>query len=197
MAPLPVIPDVFRLALNWTSVSAGIAVNVTHWEKVTPTTPLADAADLIDQWLANDAVAMYGSVASTANGSTLVATPLDGVTASVSGVATTIAGTATGTVTQAAALIKFTTAKRGPRYRGRIFLPYLGENVQEGSVLVGNALPSVLGPAWATFATNMLADDWRLVVASYKFETAEPVTSVTSEAIAGTQKRRNDRLRNP
>lgn len=197
MSPLPVIPDVYRCALKWANASGGYAINVTHWHYLGGLTdPLAIAADLAAKWIANDTAAMYGAQTISMSGDLFTITPLDGSTASVDVAASGVIGTSGGqTIPNMAAVIKLKTGLRGREYRGRVYLPGVSESLSDNGLLSGNALPANLGPAWAQFLTDMAVDDWQWVVASYKLAVATPVTSVTSEKYAGTQRRRLSRIR--
>jgi hypothetical protein len=122
-------------------------------------------------------------------------TKLDGSMATQTfstGLSTTWDGNGTGdAIPAAAAIVKLQTALRGPAYRGRLFLPYVGEGAQSGGFVTTGTLT-----AWQNDWDDLLtAFSPHLVVASYVNATAEPVTAVVCEQALGTQRRRQDALR--
>jgi hypothetical protein len=193
MAPLPVIADTFRCALNWKASAGGTATNVMHFRKSG-----GSAAGLYTSIDSHVAAGMWGAMPATAFVDNVVITPLDGTTASTTnstGSPAKWTGGTDGTVVpQVAHILKLTTAKRGRSYRGRLFLPMTSENVIAAGVLQSSVVTSVHA-AWVTFLTAVAADGYTLVVASYVHSTAELVTSHTVESALATQRRRQTRLR--
>jgi hypothetical protein len=104
-------------------------------------------------------------------------------------------GGASGDYTPAlSAIVKLSTLLRGRSHRGRIYTPLVSEAAATGG-FINVATVAVMGAAWATTLTNLNADGWPLQVASYKLATATSVQSTFVESAAGTQRRRQGRLR--
>jgi hypothetical protein len=127
----------------------------------------------------------------------VIITPLDGSSTSypfTPGVVAKWAGVSTGQapVPQTSNLIKLLTAKRGRSYRGRIYLPWLDETVQD-SGHVAPATITATTAAWVAFWTALNADGAPLQVASYKNATSEAVIALACENFVGTQRKRNRR----
>jgi hypothetical protein len=97
-------------------------------------------------------------------------------------------------IPQAASIVKLRTAKRGRSYRGRIFLPFLPEGGQNNGTLNAGDVAQAQ-TAWDDFVVDIAGNDCSLVVASYKHQTAEVVTTVLVEGEAATQRRRQSRNR--
>jgi len=192
MTPLPTITDIFRCALVWTtSHFTRPAVNVIHIGQ-TGGTPATVWADLD----ANVTAAMWGQTASDVAISQVNITPLDGSSGTVSfptGSPSkwTGSGSAGEVTPQVAAIVKFTTLKRGRSYRGRVYLPWVHESLHSYGTFDATKRAS-MQTAWATFRTAMDTASSPLQVASYVHSTAEPVTACTVETLTATQ-----RLRQP
>ena len=192
MAALPVIPDVYRVAMNWTGPGGQNAVNVIHVAKVA-STPAAVAA-------AVDAAAvatMWSAQSSGATVTSLNVTPLDGSSASFI-LATTGAkwtGSNVGDFSPATAnIVSLRTALRGRSHRGRVYLPFCTEGqISNGSLVAG--VPANVQTGWNSFQTTLSAGATILVVASYLHATAQAVTSLLAETVLATQRRRQSRLR--
>lgn len=185
--PLPVIADTFRVALNWGTPGTRHAVNVMHFAGVTST-----PQDLMDSLDASVTTAMWDWAATGVSIHSVDITPLDGASATQTFSPATPAhwsGGGTGNVIpQAAGIVKFTTDLRGRSYRGRIFIPYVGEGEQDNGNLIDVA---AVQTAWSNFKTAMAVETNPMVLASYKLSTAELVTGVFAEGRTGTQRRRN------
>lgn len=193
MAPLPVIENVYRVALNWAHPVLGNATNVIHFRGAP-----GSAAGLFTALDDNVSNNLWLPVPSQAVIETVVITPLDGETASLENTTdgdTDWNGSISGQgMPQVATLVKLRTAKRGKSYRGRIYLPWLLESLfSEGEVAAAEA--ASCQAAWVTFRTDMAADGYTMVVASYLHATAELILTSTVELDAATQRRRMSRLR--
>lgn len=192
MAPLPVIANVSRVALNWTSAGLPVATNVMHffWDSGTPE-ELAVAIDgVVD---ANDDH-LFGTVAG-ATVSSLDITPLDGETATLNWptISTNWIGSASGEpIPQVCALVKLGTPVRGRTARGRVYLPNTGEGATSEGNIAG-ATVSAGQDSWDQFIADLNTASCPLLVASYVEEGARPVTSVLFEARTATQRRRQKR----
>ena len=139
--PLPVIADIFRVALKWQATSGLSApVNVMHFR--------APASTSADVWTALDAhttSAMFGETGDYCVVNEVDITPLDGsslTSLNPTGGASNWAGPASAVdpVPQVAALLKITTNVRGRSYRGRLYLPWCREDV----IATGKLAPSVV-----------------------------------------------------
>jgi hypothetical protein len=195
MPPLPVIPRVLRVALEWSGDAGQRGANVIHIESAVA----GSAAQVMAALDAHVTSGMWGPVCDAASITVVNITPLDGVSATQSFTPATPAhwtgGTGGGCFPAEAAIVKLTTGLRGRSHRGRIFLPFIAEAAQDDGVITGM---DVVQTAWDTFNTDMLADivlNAFMVVASYKLGTASPVASFLGEVLAGTQRRRMERIR--
>ena len=88
------------------------------------------------------------------------------------------------------------TAHRGRSHRGRIFLPFIAEDVSTKGVLTGSVAAATT-TAWNTFQAALEAHGggWQVDVASYKLATSEIVTNFICESMLAVQRRRQERLR--
>lgn len=187
---LPVIADVFRVALNWIDLDSNSnAVNVMHIEGVGKSSD-----DLNTALEAHVTSAMWTVVANNAYVQEVDITPLDGSSATSvyakSPVAKWTGVATTDSIPQVAGLLRINTALRGRSRRGRLFLPFLAEGVQNHGVI---GVISTTTTAWTTFDAAMTADGFRLGVASYLHADFEPAVSEVLEAKTATQRRRQKR----
>jgi len=148
----------------------------------------------------NDTVAsgLWGLQQTSATIIAVDITPLDGVHATQTFIPDTPGdwhgGQGGDFAPQVAVMVKFQTANRGRSFRGRLFLPFTAEaSIGQGHVTSGDL--GATQTAWEDFADALIAVDLHLVVASYKLESAEDVTTVTVEGETGTQRRRQERNR--
>lgn len=189
--PLPVIADVFRVVLNWSADSTpGTAHNVMHF-----LSPTLDSDGVFAALDGSVAVAMWDWVSTNANVDSVDVTPLDGSTAtttySTAGNLAAWSGGGLGTpLPQVAGIVKFATALRGRRNRGRVYLPYVGE----GEVVVNQLIDvAAVEAAWVAFLNDMVAANAPLVIASYVGVNAHQVVNINAEETTATQRRRNQR----
>ena len=190
--PLPIIGNVFRCAFQWVGASGLTAVSVLHVRNDTGTDAEVFAA--IDA--ASD-VEMFGALNSSTNCIATTITKLDGTSAgSVWPAPTGFSGAGSGeAIAQAACIVSFGTGQRGPRGRGRVFLPFVAEGEQQAGFIAGSRVTSVTD-AWAQFVIDMATDDdQQLCVASYVHADEHDVTSTICKNVTGTIKARNDRQR--
>lgn len=195
MPPLPVIANVFRVTWKWQiSTNPGVnGENVLNFRAVPgPSTPLA-LFTALDAHTTNN---QFAALQANANIFEVDIIPLDGVGATQTFHYTSAkGGSVTGDYTvQTAALLTLRTDFRGPRHRGRLYLPFVGEGGTSDGVLDPTA-QATMNTAWQAFVTAMDGAGFPLVVASYKHADANPVTSQLVETVTGTQRRRVDRLR--
>lgn len=194
MAALPIIPNVYRVAFNWSGPGGETATNVMHFLKTSGT-----ASDLFDEIDAQVTAAMWVSQPASCKITEVVITKLDGTSASQTFTPAAVAKWAGGSgstspIPQAAAIVKFVTAKRGRSYRGRVFLPFIGENAQDTGT-IGSDLVAEGQTAWGAFLSALTDEAVVPVIASYLHATAEPILTHRYEPMTATQRRRQDRIR--
>jgi hypothetical protein len=195
MPPLPVIADTFRVALLWNGIAPVNPVNVFH---VHDNSGTATASDVNDE-ISNQAAAnMWLCLPDAMAVGLLRITPLDGTSPTVDftpNVASRFEGQQAGQYSpQVACLEKFTTDRRGPANRGRMFLGPVSEGVQVDGVYGGAGL-GLQQTAWENFVSGMTTAGFPLCVASYKHGTQRAILAVATESTFATQKRRQNRLR--
>lgn len=192
MTPLPVIPNVYRVACEWASGSDR-AVNVLH-VLASASTPAAVSSALQAALSANPNV--FKSVASSAFIEELAITPLDGVSTTSTFAGSGMVGGTSGSYAPAVAtVVQLQTGHRGGSYRGRVFLPMTADSAAPAGVLVGGT-QSAMVAAWNAVIAA-LSPAHELVVASYQRSLATPVTGVVIQLGCATQRRRQERVRYP
>jgi hypothetical protein len=150
---------------------------------------------------------MWGGCVNSAFLVDVAVTPLDGVSGTVFfplGNVAPFKGLASGDwVPQASILVKLGTGLRGRDNRGRVYLPFIGENVL-ASGFISTSDASIIQGGWNTFKSNLSSGTGALCnigVASYDrahggasahFTQADDITCETPVA---TQRRRQSRLR--
>jgi PPE-repeat protein len=189
--PLPIIANTYRTTLIWTNGSSS-AANVLHVRKAASSA--AAIATLVD---GSAQALQWDCVQSTAVVTQLRVTPLDGSGATV--FLTTAGAKWTGrtvgdAVPAESALISLRTALRGPRNRGRIYLPWTGEASQSNGVIAPASVANLI-TGWTAFIAALNAGRADLVVASYRAALAQTVTSFLVESQSATQRRRQSRQR--
>lgn len=194
MPPLPVLTNVYRCALNWRNSSGGIAENVIHILGHSGVT-VDDIGGLFGAFWTND---MNGYVSNTYRMASVSVTPLDGTSATVEFPmpdVTQFHGKQTGDVVPAVCgVIKLTTAARGRKARGRLFMGPAGEsNIADGMQQTSNAATTTT--AWQNFVDALSGNNTPLIIASYTHEQVFAVTVASAEVPCATQRRRQDRLR--
>lgn len=186
MAPLPVIPDVFRATLNWRSSSGRNAHNVMHFQA-----PSLDSLGVATALTTHIKRAMWDWTSGTYLITTIDVIPLDGTTAGVTqptGEGLPFTGGGQGeAIVQVAGIVKFTTGHRGRSGRGRIYIPAVGEGEQNAGVMIDVA---TVQTAWQVFQNDMSDALCPMVVASYKDVAAREIINITAESICATQRRR-------
>jgi hypothetical protein len=195
MPPLPVIANVWRVTLNWQmGDTSQTAANVIHFSA-----PGASASDLLTQ-LDDVVVAnMWDCTSTTGKVTKLSALKLDGTSPTVDKTDLNVDGRWQGNasgqpIPQVAGLVKLRTATRGRSHRGRVFLPWVAEDVTDKG-FISTTVQGNIQDAWQDFITVMSAFAYPMVVASYRLHTAAAVTEVVAEAATGTQRRRQTRNR--
>lgn len=196
MAALPVIADTFRCALNWTAAGGLKAENVIHIKSLGGSPVFA--SDVFESLQDNVQADQWAAVSSAYTIVSVTITPLDGTTASqefATGGGAQWQGGAGGDYAPAlCAVVKVTTAKRGRSYRGRVYCGPVSEAAQTAGI-INPASVALMQTAWELFRTSALTDTFAFGVASYKHSTIELSTHCFVEGPAGTQRRRQGRLR--
>lgn len=195
MAPLPTIADVYRCALTTRLGTTGqYAVNVFHVRSVggNVTEVLADLVTLV-----KNVNSPYRTLmASTAVLDELAVTPLfnDGAT-QIQTLGTDGTGAKSSEATiNSPAIMTIRSARRGPAYRGRQYLPFIGESATvQGSLVAGDVASA--NAALSTWIGLLAAQNLDLGVASYVNAEFSTHSTVEIETRLGTQRRRQDRLR--
>jgi hypothetical protein len=190
--PLPVIADVFRVALEWESVYPDSPVNVMHLS-----CPGGGVSDVVDALEASWQPSMWDEVSGAYVLNKVLITPLDGSSASALATVTTQTGGAGGQiVSEQAQVISLHTDQRGPRGRGRLYLGPITEDNTNHGVLV-SAVVNAIAAAWVDFANALIAAPvaTALGVASYVHSDWHQVGTITSSVNVGTQVRRLRRTR--
>jgi hypothetical protein len=188
--PLPVIPDIWRCALNW-ETSSQHAVNVIHVSDNVGTRDAADIAVTLDFcWQSGQ----FEPVAAGAQITSYDLIKLDGTTAT-----TTVptsgpsGGGGSEWIPAASALVSFQTGLRGRDHRGRMYLPFLAETKQNDGVISVTSGATYQGH-WDAWVALLIAQDLPLVVASYKDAEATTVSAALVRFKAATQRRRQQRV---
>jgi len=191
MPALPVITNTYRCAILVRTAGGQTAINVIHVRKAATTAPAIHAAVTAEL----DAP-MYQLMSSLATVTSMAVTPLDGSSATYdAGLGAAFSGPQNPVFIPAlSVIVKFSTASRGRSYRGRFFMPFIDPSAAPDGI-VGGAGVVACQAGWADFLTDLSAAGIEFVVASYKHATAAAVTAVACESVAGTQRRRQGRLR--
>jgi len=201
MPPLPAIADTWRITFNWNTIQGITPRNVWHFRKGGLGITDADVGGYIDD--AVDAMASPSHLFHVCNDAQVCADvdilKLDGTSATLNyALATNLTGgSGSGQIVPApAVLTKFLTGERGPARRGRMFQgPPAEGSISNGEV--GSTSRGLMQAAWEDFADSLdSGSGGNLVVASYAHEDARDVTTIFVELLLGTQKRRQDVLRN-
>lgn len=194
MAPLPVIPGVIRVDMNWNNVGGVAPHNTFHI--VSDSEDLGAIADDIGDAYTATSMSPWTPLYSGYTCTTVDLTPLDGSTARTThSLGATIAGAGTGGILPAVAVVvSFKSNQRGPRGRGRMYLGPIGEG-STGDGHYGDE--TALTDAWQDFFVALAAtpSNISLVVASYVHAEANGITSVAVKDLLGTMRRRQDQLR--
>lgn len=188
--PLPVIADHARVVWNWISDlgTSPSANNVMHVHAPGMTT-----LDIFNAITANWNQDLIAPVYSTGIVESFDITLLDGSPdadqfPTGSGVDYTGSG-GTQAIVQGCTLIKLGTGGGGRSGRGRLYLPWIGEQSQDSGIVDPSTVTATTA-AWVAFANDLIADDLTLAVASYTHSTARDVVVVNCEPTIATQRRR-------
>jgi hypothetical protein len=188
MPVLPVIPDVFRVTLNWNPAHGVSPRNVMHFSAPSKTasqfpTDLAAAWQTAQwDWVQQDWAFTSVDILKLDGVSSTVTVPLGAQGSLVSG----------DWIVGACGVLSIKTAQRGSRGRGRLYLGPLPESKLTAGQ-INNALP--ISTAWSTFFANAATHGWIGGVASYVHADFHPLTSIRADIIPGMQRRRNNQQR--
>lgn len=200
---LPVIADTARCAFNWVNGDGQTAKNIIHFADTGhDALLLAEAIDAAFE--AN----MADATVNSANCPDVDVTYLDGVSATINRPLTRWVGQIAGQfVPQASAILTLYTVDRGRSNRGRIYLPFIAEGVLNNGLL-GVDTVGELNTGWLDFQNAMFTAGFPVVVASYITEHTvhgapagasvphrTDVVRIKAQPVAGTQRRRQSRLR--
>jgi hypothetical protein len=193
--PLPTITNVKRVAFPFSGGGQFTCVNVLNFRTTASEADLGAAIfDALDN---GGAYNPWTALDSDFSCPTLEIIALDGASATVFVNGTPIEGDGTGDmVPNCAQVVSFHTTQRGPRGRGRVYIgPVTEGNITNGSFT--DTFANGVIAQWETFIGELaaLSPSIELVVASYTHADAHQVQSVTADRVAGTQRRRLDRLR--
>ena len=186
MAPLPVIPDTFRVALGYESGGELVARNIIH--HFVPGASASDVADLVDD---NFTTGMIDATSADIDMKEIEVTPLDGSSATFTKVlGSPFPGGAAGAgVPNTAGVVTFNTDKRGRSFQGRAFTPWISEGVQNEGLIESVNVINIID-AWVQYAVDMLLESAAQVVASYLLEEVNAVQNVLMDLRVDTQRRR-------
>jgi hypothetical protein len=201
---LSAVASLFRCVMEWTGVpgSEGSVVNVLHVvDKTfarTPTDVANDMSAALESWWEDDTAGASSAIdnlyTTTVRPVSVQATRLDTEVGPVEVPIASNAGTIAGTALPAevAMVVSLATEKRGPRYRGRIYMPPPATSLVTSTGVIGATQVGILQAATQTLI-DFLADplnDLPLVVYSRKFDTTEAVLAASVNNTFDTQRRR-------
>lgn len=151
MAPLPVISNAFRVSINYLLAGEQVATNVINIFSLTQTQDQVGAI-VVATMNAN----MFAPTSSSIVIDSIDVLPYDGVSPTKNFPVVGLTGGATGPGVPAVSLVaSFRTPFRGRSRRGRAFLPWVAEGVQdEGIVEVATADDALAG--WTQFQVDLL-----------------------------------------
>lgn len=189
--PLPVIGDVFRVAMIYQAHAGLTAVNVMNVRA-----PALADVDISASFDTNWTLGQLVLCGSSLNMVRLETIKLDGVSPThIFGVPSEASGSGgADTIPASAAIVSIRTGVRGPRGRGRLFLPFVAEGTQADGTL-NESNRATCAAAWSDFFIALAADGITPGVASYKHSTFEPWTTVNVDPVVGTVRARLERIR--
>lgn len=204
--PLPVLSEgaAFQAAVKWRTADGQTAVNVLSFDNLAAGT----AADLATAMGANATTHMFDHVSEDAAAPEVAITPYDGSSAATPFALANWVGIG-GTDWEPAVSVVLTcyTGIGDRSARGRIYLPFIGESAIAKGFVTYPAIAAAEG-AWNTFMSAMDDDGFTPIVASTIFfhtvhgvpgaasvPHGTPINRVKLQPVAGTQRRRQSRLR--
>lgn len=196
MAPLPVIENVFRMAIETDPFAGLSSVNVFHVQSDAD----SEAGDVLNTVIdaLDDNRNMWNPLWHETTVKRITCTKLDGSTATVVGDLSGTIGTATEALSPAScALISIATGVRGSRGRGRVYVGPVCEDKMANGFL-GSAVVALVQAAWNQFATDLddaLDTPVHFGVASYVHADFHPSVAIRCEGALATQRRRQNQVR--
>lgn len=199
MAPLPIITNICRVAVLGTTPSGTPWAHVFHFKNDTGgsmDSAIIAARTSIEQWYDKGVMTAGGHgwmnlVDSDCKTEHYRYTPLDGTTAS-----TVVDRTTTGATSDQAlapdlaAIVSWHTAIRGPRGRGRQYLPGFGEGSNDTNGRFDSTNAATLATDANHFKDSMSLSSTPLVVASYLHNDYHQVLSASVPRVWAGQRRR-------
>lgn len=191
-----VVTDAFRIVTEFL-YPAGNGVSVNTLGVLAPG---ANATDVGDNWAAscdaiNNVHNLWYAMSSSYTATSFLVETLDGSSATQPHAYTHVQqGGASGEYVPATCcVVSFSTAQRGPRGRGRIYVGPVSESYQNGGVISSTPRDDML-LAWASVLAAMTTADTPLAVVSATHHDAHVITGVRVDTFAGTQRRRQDAI---
>lgn len=192
MGTLPVIASTYRVTLDW-STSGGVTPhNVLHFFA-----PTGNETDLYNTLQSEMDPLQFAPMANAFVLVQFVILKLDGTSAAQTFPNTNgaLSGGNGGQWSPAtAALVKFATAHRGSRGRGRIFLGPIAESAMSDGI-IGATEFGQLNTSWQEFADDMSSANKPMVIASYVHADQHEVLTCTADSVLATVRRRQNQLR--
>ena len=204
---LPIITNVWRVAWEWAN-EAHSAANIMHFQS-----SAANAAALYTQIDGAVVQQMFTAVAAPGRVQRLRITKLDGIspTAVVPTIGTKWSGLSDGEFSPAtSALVSTTSDRRGQASNGRVYLPFIAEDVMESGSL-SETIRAEMEAAWLGFITSVAAAGATWQVTSYGLPVlpatpsrperpaagplSRPVQLASIDGVFATQRPRQSRLR--
>lgn len=198
MPHLPVIADVFRVAIVHGTADNKRSVNVINVRTTSGRTPSQVAHDLdLSVTTLHPFIALHSAY--NIDHVKLQVTKLDGVSPTIEATPTDPAwggGTGGDAVPEAALGMTIRTAKRGRSFRGRLFIGPVSESEINDGLFTGTQ-PADTSAAWSAWATafNATGSAGEFGVASYKLAQFNPVTEFETHLGVRTQRPRLVRVR--
>jgi len=186
---LPVIANVFRCTINGTAFGGVTPHNVFHVS--------APAVDEAEVGAALVAACQDGQMACVKAGhepASFTVLALDGTSAgqliSRDPGDPQMCLASGDSLPELAAVLRITTARRGARGRGRLFLGPLVEDEVENGILDVTGDNGDIPAKWATFASELAGSGITMGIASYAHADFHAITGLALDQHVGTQRRR-------
>lgn len=189
--PLPVIPYVFQCRLIWSSSQAPRnASNNLYFKDLAGTAAEVDVFNALDASVTDT---MWSQTAGNAKVSQVIVTKLDGLSAGVifpTGGPTRWTAQGGDIILQGCQVVTIRTLTGGRSFRGRIYLPWVGESEQTNGMFDAAGIASVQQPAWDTFRAAMETANMSPVVVSPLLVDDTQVAAYVCRGNVTTQRRR-------
>ena len=190
MTPLPTIANTHRVTFNWTDSGEVVGHNIIG---ITTGSPMSSAviAGLVANALDSN---MFAPVVSTTELLTIdvfnMGIPEATVQVPVVGVQGQSGGQA---VPNVAVVVTPRSVARGRSFRGRTYLPMIGESSIDSGIVIGPVVISTLA-AWFDFNIALLASSITQSIISIELAVATLVAGYTVDTRQDTQRRRLNRI---